>query len=227
MNHSIHQNMLLQNKLRGKKMNKKLIVLLISMTSASVLAKLPVTTIKNTSKKNIYVTGYGLGCAGVVLNKALACGVKPIIIKPGKSAQVKYNKKVAATKGGIRLLAIENGTMYQANVQKKIPQKITFSTKNPGVFKSFANFKKTYDQALPKLAKTRQTKEYYFVAFGLNKNGKLVEIAEGPMPMDGTLKIGIDKNYVPMVQIDQYQSSDAKGNKDTYKVILRTKNFKK
>ena len=210
------------------KMKKTLFALFcIAFSSANLLGVLK-TTITNNSKANIEAMGYGLGCAGVVLGRGLMCSTKPIVIAPGKSAQVPYQKKIAATKGGIRLLSMENGAMYDLQASTKpLNDQLTFSVEESGNFKQISkNLKKVMEKVIPELSKTRQTKDYYYVVFANDKNGKMAIFAEGAMPLDGTLKIGVDNNFVPMYQVDQYKSSDVKANKDFYKIKYESKNFK-
>jgi len=191
---------------------KKMLGLLLLGVAFSSLHGLQKTTIINQTNKNIQVLGYGLGCAGVAMGRALMCGNKAITIAPGKSKQIKYARKTAATMGGIRVLAMANGAMYDLKAPKKLTSPISFFL-DSAQFKRISPDLRAEKQrilASKKMENLRKTKNFYFVAFAADKNGKIGQVAAGDMPLDGTLTIGVNpKTLQGIYAIERYQPGQA------------------
>lgn len=201
---------------------KKIMVLAFLAGAISAPLYAAKVKVKNNSTKDIQIQGYGLGCAGVTLGRGLMCGTKPEIIQPGESKTITYRTNQLGTKGGIRVLSIENGAQYNLGSPK-------------GNFKEFSESELQFpaDFGTPitpdlkaekkrilnsgKLDKTRENKQFYYLAFAKDKNGVMVLADEGDLPLDGTLKIGIDKKFNLQKEVTQFNGM--KNGKPTYVTV--------
>ncbi len=163
-----------------------ILALLAGVTGAPLYAAK--VEVKNNSTKDIQIQGYGVGCAGVVLGRALMCGTKAEVIKPGENKEITYRTKQFGTRGGIKVRSLENGADYDLKSPNKVFKKFDkaelqfpadFGTPITPDLK--AEKKRILNSG--KLDKTRENKQFYYLAFAKDKNGVMVLADEGDLPL--------------------------------------------